>query len=344
MILIEVERSPLGGGRTATRHGHGATISVFRNRSSLRVSRCGRYNCAASNSMFIAKKKKSRAQIEAEVRALGWWYQHFELPSGVWTGNGEEPSYKPETRWKLFEPHVPHDLSGQTVLDVGGNAGFFSLQMKLRGAKRCVLVEPYIEFARQARFVAQEFGVKLEIVNEDIHTYCLTTEERFDYVLFLGLFYHLKYPVLILDRLAEMTKQRMFFQSHIVGGESEVHEERPDYAKGADDTLINEPTFPRMMFIEKLYNADPTNWWIPNYAALEPLLRSAGLKVVARPHPQLLVAEPEEYFGKVIYKKLVFPRYGKRGGARFPGPQNVPPDLWQELVRKARSGQEDSGS
>ena len=107
--------------------------------------------------------------------------------------------------------------------------------------------------------------------------------------------------------------------------------------RGTDDYLIDDTVFPRMMFIEKLYNRDPTNWWIPNHRALEPLLRSAGLKVVARPHSQLIVAEPEEYFGKVTYKKLVFPRYGKRDGPRHPGPQRVPPALWQELLDKADS-------
>lgn len=284
--------------------------------------------------MFLSKKLKTREQIEKEVRHLCWWYQHFELPSGVLTGNGQEPSYQPETRWKLFEPFVPKDLSGQSVLDVGGNAGYFSVQMKLRGAKKCVLVESYVEFARQAEFVAKQFGVKLEIVNEDIHTYCLTTEERFDYVLFVGLFYHLKYPVLVLDRLAEMTKGRMFFQSHLIGSEEEAHVGKENYKRGADDKIINDPAFPRMSFIEQLYNGDPTNWWIPNYGALEPLLRSAGLKVIARPHPQLLVAEPERYLGKVSYKKLVFPRYGKRGKALSPGPQRVEPELWAELLRR----------
>jgi hypothetical protein len=55
-----------------------------------------------------------------------------------------------------------------------------------------VLVDPFVEFNRQARFAATQFGVELEIVNEDAHTYCLTTDERFDYVIFLGLLYHLK--------------------------------------------------------------------------------------------------------------------------------------------------------
>lgn len=202
--------------------------------------------------MVFPSKGKSRAQVEKEVQALGWWYQHFELPCGVWAGNGEEPSYRPEMRWRLLEPHVPADLTGQSVLDVGGNAGYFSIQMKRRGAKRAVLLEPYVEFVRQARFAARQFGVKLEIVNEDVHTYCLTTEERFDYVLFLGLFYHLKYPVLVLDRLAEMTKQKMLFQSHLIGSAHDPYPAQANYARGADDALIDDPAFPRLMFIETL--------------------------------------------------------------------------------------------
>jgi tRNA (mo5U34)-methyltransferase len=282
---------------------------------------------------FRRKPKKSREEVQREVRALGWWYQHFELPCGIMTGNGKEPAYRPEERWNLFKPYVPADVTGKTVLDLGGNAGYFSIQMKLRGARRCVLVDPYEEFVRQAEFAASQFGVRLEIVNQDAHIYCLTTEERFDYVLFLGLFYHLKYPVLVLDRVAEMTKERLFLHSHLVGRGSEACVEKTEYERGADDPLIEQPGFPRLMFIENLYNGDPTNWWIPNPGALEPLVRSAGMKVVARPHPALIVAEPEHYFGKVVYDKLVFPRFGKRGRAVHPGRQKVDPALWDRLLK-----------
>lgn len=266
--------------------------------------------------MFRRAAPRSREEVERKVRELGWWYHHFQLPSGVWTGDGQPPSYDPSERWQVIAPHVPDDLSGKTVLDVGGNSGYFSLQMKLRGAAKCVMVEPIVEFVDQARFVFSQFGVKVKVVNEDVHAYCLTTSERFDYVLFLGLFYHLKYPVLVLDRLAEMTKTRLFFQSHIEGPPAEG--EQPGSALERED--LQSPGFPRLSFVEGAYRGDLSNWWIPNYEALEPLARSAGMRVVARPHPELLVAEPDRHLGTVRFRRLFFSRYGKPGGPVLPGP------------------------
>jgi tRNA (mo5U34)-methyltransferase len=276
--------------------------------------------------MFRRARQETREEVERKVSELGWWYHHFELPSGVMTGDGQPPAYDPDERWQLIAPYLPSDLSGKTVLDVGGNSGYFSLQMKLRGAGKTVMVEPALDFVDQARFVFSQFGVRVKTVHEDVHTYCLTTKERFDYVLFLGLFYHLKYPVLVLDRLAEMTKTLLFFNSHIEGrqqGESDVGTEVDR------DDLLSE-SFPRMSFIEGAYRGDLSNWWIPNYQALEPLARSAGMKVVARPHPEMLVAEPETYHGKSSYRRLVFPRYAKQGGPTFPGAQ----ERFTDRVRK----------
>ena len=130
--------------------------------------------------MFRRAGRQTRDQVEREIRELGWWYHDFELPSGVRTGNGQPPAYDPDERWQLIAPHLPADLTGKTVLDVGGNSGYFSLQMKLRGASKCVMVEPLIDFVEQARFVFSQFGVRVKIVNEDVHTYCLTRSERFD--------------------------------------------------------------------------------------------------------------------------------------------------------------------
>ncbi len=283
---------------------------------------------------------KSREEVERQMKNLGWWYQHFEFPNGVRTGNGREPGYDALARWNLIASHVPTSLRGKTVLDLGGNAGFFSIQMKLRGAERCVLVDPFAEFLSQAKFAAEQFGIELELINDDAHTYCLTTEERFDYIVFLGLMYHLKYPGLVLDRLAEMTKERIFIQSNIIGAEQEDYTQKQDYDRASDDSLLENPAFPKLVFVENLYNGDPTNWWLPNYNALAAMVRSAGLKILDRPHPHVIIAEPETYFGKTVYPKMVFPRYGKKGQALFPGPQKYDAELWAELIKRSRASEE----
>jgi tRNA (mo5U34)-methyltransferase len=280
-------------------------------------------------------ESQSIEQAREELRRLGWWYQHFELPNGLRTGDGAEPAYQPEQRWRLFEPYVPADLTGKSVLDLGGNAGYFSIQMKLRGAARCVLVDPYDEFVAQARFASRQFGVELEIAQEDAHVFCLTCAERFDYVLFLGLFYHLKYPAIVLDRVAEMTKERLFLASNVLGPAAEPQAEKAAYERYTDDYLLENPAFPRLVFIEQLYNSDPTNWWLPNHSALPALLRSAGMQVIARPHSHVIVADPVSNPGKAIYGNLVFPRYGKAGEPTHPGPQKVDPALWAELCQRA---------
>ena len=262
---------------------------------------------------------KPRHETEERIRSLGWWYQHFQFPNGVRTGSGQEPGYDVEARWNLLKAHVPKDLTGKTVLDLGGNAGFFAVQMKRRGAARCVLVDPFVQFIEQAKFTADQFEVEVETVIDDAHTFCLTTESRFDYIVCVGLIYHLKYPTIVLDRLAEMTKERILIQSAL--------EEAPNAFA------------PNFRFVEHDHKGDDTCWWFPNYEGLAALVRSSGMEIITRPHPQLIVAKPVSTLGKVVLPKLVFPKYGKRGGSVFPGPQRYDPGLWSDLIERSRESE-----
>ena len=227
---------------------------------------------------------------------------------------------------EALAPYLPEDLSGKTALDVGGNSGFFSIQMALRGAQRVVLVEPFKEFTDQASFAAGQFGVELDMVNADVHAYCLTTEERFDYVLFLGLFYHLKYPGLVLDRLAEMTRERLVLQSHSTGAaETGEQLELPEAERRLDD-----PDYPRLAFVEHRYKNDPTNWWIPNHRALPPLIRSAGLKIVAQPSRKSSSPSRTATSAKSSTRaRLPSLREARRAGVPGAGP--LDPALWRQL-------------
>jgi len=273
-------------------------------------------------------KNETRKRVEE----LGWWYQHFNFPNGASTITDKNRGYDVDKRWKIIEPYVPKDLQGKTCLDLGGNAGYYSIQMMLRGAKKCVLVDPYVEFLEQAKFASEQFNVELELINDDAHTYCLSTEERFDYVIFMGLLYHLKYPGLVMDRLAEMTKERMFLQSYVLGPESKNFVQKPKIMDGDDELLDSD--YPKFTFIENLFNNDPTDWWLPNHEGLAAIVRSSGMKIIARPHSHVIIADPEYYFGKVVMKKCVFPRYGKKGMTIYPGPQAYDSKTLNEYLEK----------
>src|SRR5205085_7562226 len=99
------------------------------------------------------------------------------------------------------------------------------------------------------------------------------------------LLYHLKYPGLVLDRTAEMTKKRIFLASAVIGNEAEEPVRKQNYERYSDEDILLSPEFPKLAFIEELYYNDPTNWWLPNHSALPAMMRSAGLPVIARPPP-----------------------------------------------------------
>ena len=124
---------------------------------------------------------------------------------------------------------------------------------------------------------------------------------------FLGL----KYPGLVLDRLAEMTKSKLFFQTVIVPPDIKDFVPKDNYDGKERNTVINTLDFPRMMFLEKRYNNGLSTWWIANDAAVISLLRSAKLKIVSKLQKGVYVCEPDNPYGKKVYDKLVFPKHGK---------------------------------
>jgi len=174
-----------------------------------------------------------------------------------------------------------------------------------------VAVDTFKGAVKQTKFLAKWFDVDLEVVQEEAHVYCLTTDERFDYVFYLGLFYHLKYPVLVLDRLAEMTKSKLFFQTVVVPPRIADYEPHENYTMEEKDTIMNTLEFPRMMFLEKKFNDGLSTWWVCNQAAVISMLRSSRLKIVAKLERGLYVCEPDNPYGKKVYSKLVFPKHGK---------------------------------
>jgi tRNA (mo5U34)-methyltransferase len=227
-------------------------------------------------------------QLAQRISELGEWFHNLNL-NGVATAPHHFLGDFPNIKWKQIESAIPEDLTGATVLDVGCNGGFYSIEMKKRGAKRVLGIDVDDRYLEQARFAARTLGLDIELEKRSVYS-AHELPGQFDYVLFMGVFYHLRYPLFALDNLIKKVGSKLVFQT-MVRGSAEVQEWANDYPFW-NTHIFEERDFPKMFFIENLYSQDPTNWWIPNRAAVEAMLRSSGLQIEDHPEPETWVCTP----------------------------------------------------
>jgi tRNA (mo5U34)-methyltransferase len=226
------------------------------------------------------------------VRALGPWFHNLVLPDGTQTAPDHPlgPDF-PGRKWRDLAPHLPEDLGGWTALDVGCNAGYYSFELARRGA-RVTAVDVDERYLEQARWAAAQYGLDDRVTFRRAQVYDLAREAAaYDLVLFMGVFYHLRYPTLALDVLAQRTRRLMVFQTLTMPGDA-VRDTPLDLGIDDRDAML-EPGWPAMAFIEHRLANDPTNWWAPNHACVLAMLRASGLRVTGRPHHEVYLCEPD---------------------------------------------------
>lgn len=245
------------------------------------------------------KSHMSREEIEARIRALGSWFHNIEL-AGVETAPGHFLGDYPRMVWDVIAPALPQDLTGKSVLDIGCNGGFFSIEMKRRGAARVLGLDADPRYLAQARLAAEISGLDIELRELSVYDVA-ALGERFDVVLFMGVLYHLRHPLLALDLVrAHVAKDLLVFQSMIRGSNGRLRVEA-DYPF-EDRDVFDHPSWPKLHFVEHRYAHDETNWWIPNRACVEAMLRSAGFAPEPIPYSEVYLcrfAEPHPLGGAV---------------------------------------------
>jgi len=234
----------------------------------------------------------SSEEIEARVRALGDWFHNLDL-QGVRTAPEHFLGDYPREFWRAIENTVPWDLRGKTALDVGCNAGFFSIEMKRRGADRVVGIDSDPRYLAQARLASEITGADIELRQLDVYDVA-KLEEKFDVVLFLGVLYHLRHPLLALDLLRQhVTRDLLLVQTLLRGSLAPPREWENDYPF-EETEVFEDPRWPKMHFVEHEYAHDWTNWWIPDRACAAAMLRSAGFAIEDNPMPQVFVCRAAE--------------------------------------------------
>ncbi|MFP3547284.1 TIGR04290 family methyltransferase [Rhizobium sp. SIMBA_035] len=232
----------------------------------------------------MSEPTDDRKTLEARIKALGPWFQNLDI-NGVKTAPdhflGDYPSFK----WQGFKETIPEDLGGRSVLDVGCNAGFYALEMKRRNAGRVVGIDSDPLYLRQARFAAEQFGLDVEFRQMSVYD-VEKLGESFDLVIFMGVLYHLRHPLLALDLLHEhVVADQLLFQC-LQRGDERVADVEEDY-DFSEWAIFDRPNYPKLFFVENRYACDPTNWFIPNRAAVEAMLRSCGFAVECNPEREV---------------------------------------------------------
>ncbi len=188
-----------------------------------------------------------------EVDMFRWWHT-FTFPNGV-TAHGTKDLGLLEAEAELAF-RIP--VAGKTVLDVGANNGYFSVEAVRRGAKRVSALEKeawdgsgFEQFNIVRRYLAPE----IEPIHRDVMDLCSELDEKYDCILFLGVLYHLKHPLYVLEILADLTKEHLVVETHI-----EADRGRPSMVFYPGSEL----------------NADASNWWGPSVECVVEMLKTAG--------------------------------------------------------------------
>jgi SAM-dependent methyltransferase len=145
----------------------------------------------------------TKAQVEQLLAEEDFQYQRIELPYGLATPGRDRMS----TARQIF----PADLRGKSVLDIGSYLGFFCFEALRRGADRVVGLEADAESVRKARRLAECLDLKPEFRHGDIEH--ASIDGQFDYVLCLNVLHHFRDPILVLEKLARATREKLILET-----------------------------------------------------------------------------------------------------------------------------------
>jgi tRNA (mo5U34)-methyltransferase len=218
-------------------------------------------------------EKYSPEEIVRRIQELGQeeeWFHCIDLGNGVLT----KPA--PIPHMQKLSDHIsrslPPDLSGMTVLDIGCNAGFFSVAAKRLGADHVVGIDMSPGFLKQAEFVSDVLELDLEFHRMSVYEVS-KLGKKFDVVFCLGLIYHCADPVKAAESIAGVTGRFAVVESALMSG-------------GPAERPLWELVFPGYASLAGEKGERHYNWWFPNMAGLVKLFQGIGFKDVAIMHEE----------------------------------------------------------
>ena len=255
-------------------------MGFFRRSRKVQSSEEQKFGCRFNSARGVTESE--RQAIAAKIDELAPWFHNYEIASGVWTNASDRfPGIEyPLNRWRLIEPLLP-DVRGKSCLDVGCSSGFFSLKLKELGAAYVLGVdsEQQPKGIEQAKFAAKTLGLDVDF--RLLSAYGLATlDTKFDVILFMGVFYHLRHPLVALEAARSVCTGTMIFQTITTEHQRQVPELDAQVTRDVQlhSSTMADERFPAMRFIEGTLDGDTTCYFIPNVQAVHAMLRSCGFR------------------------------------------------------------------
>lgn len=216
-----------------------------------------------------------KADIQSKVDAFDYWYHRIELPHGVTT-----PGWAPLSTESY---DIPENMDGKRVLDVGSWDGYWAFEALKRGAAEVVAIDDFsdhlggdgVERTAWDTFdlCREAFGYTDAVCKRlDMTIYDLSPEElgSFDVIFFFGTLYHLRHPLLALDKLSAVCHGTIFIESAILD----------DYSPYKGGLNHGYPGHQMVMefYPANNYGDNTTNWWAPTLNCLGNMVAAAGFK------------------------------------------------------------------
>ena len=216
------------------------------------------------------KPRYSSGEILRRIEELGKqepWFHCIDLGNGIKTMQGSWPHL--QNLWDRISKHLPSDLSGKSVLDIGCNAGFFSVQAKKRNAAQVLGTDLAEGFLKQAEFVKDVLDLEIEYKKMSVFD-LPRLNRKFDIVLCLGVIYHCANPFLAARCIESVTGSMAVIESAVVNYGPVTDKPMwefvfPGYQGPLDSAEANDRCY---------------NWWFPNTEGLRALFLSAGFRNV----------------------------------------------------------------
>jgi tRNA (mo5U34)-methyltransferase len=172
---------------------------------------------------------------------------------------------------------LPQDLTGRRVLDVGPWNGCFSFECERRGAAEVIAYG--LENPQQSGFRRLHglLGSRVRYVQGSVYELAPEEMAQFDIILFFGVLYHLRYPLLALDRLRTVSRGELYLETFITGSRHLLAGPLGLVSQwlGLGQLFRHTPVW-RQFRAYEIHPGDQSNWFGPNTAAVLEALASAG--------------------------------------------------------------------